>query len=478
MFITELTVKNFKLFQGEHSFKFKGGLVFLVGENNTGKTSILEALDFLKSGLDKRSLEVIKNKGSTDEVLVKAKLQGQINQIISDFGEARLSPYVFTEDGKETILLQRSSEVKEITQNSKTVKLDIKKITLWNPSVGQFENPTGIDTVIGSLLETQFIWSDTHPDEVTDFGTTKICGKLLNSIMGDFQTSQVWTDFITAHKNTFHGTDSLSTRAKLIEDEIQNVFKSQYGDVNIKFDFTLPEAKTFFTSTSIKVDDGVETDLKEKGSGMQRSMALAILQVYAKMLTRHESDSSKFKPLFFFIDEPEISLHPKAQKTLLESLIKISATQQIFLTTHSPYLLKQFDSTQHDLIVFRKEAGNLEIIPDREFKLFKWSPSWGEINYLAYDLCTEDFHNELYGALQEQEAAYKEADIENFFTTKTIPLNKSWVRVKAGTPQPAYNTTLMTFIRNTIHHPENRQNLNYSEQELKTSIDTMRGLVI
>ncbi|WP_442966168.1 AAA family ATPase [Psychrobacter sp. KH172YL61] len=44
------------------------------------------------------------------------------------------------------------------------------------------------------------------------------------------------------------------------------------------------------------------------------------------------------------MDEPEISLHPRAQKTLIESIITISRHQQVFITTHSPFLLKHFAS--------------------------------------------------------------------------------------------------------------------------------------
>ena len=49
------------------------------------------------------------------------------------------------------------------------------------------------------------------------------------------------------------------------------------GPAKIKFDFNLPEAKTFSTSTSITVNDGIETDLKEKGSGMQRAFVSTII---------------------------------------------------------------------------------------------------------------------------------------------------------------------------------------------------------
>lgn len=68
MKITQVKIQNFKAFKGENTFDLNSGLVFLVGENNTGKTTLLEAISFLKSGLpEKRKIEDFKNKQAIDE---------------------------------------------------------------------------------------------------------------------------------------------------------------------------------------------------------------------------------------------------------------------------------------------------------------------------------------------------------------------------------------------------------------------------
>ncbi len=78
--------------------------------------------------------------------------------------------------------------------------------------------------------------------------------------------------------------------------------------------------------------------MEEKGSGMQRSIALALIQVYAESLTKIEEKEID-KPYYLFIDEPEISLHPQAQRKLLDSLKEISKTKQVFVSTHSPFFV-------------------------------------------------------------------------------------------------------------------------------------------
>lgn len=103
------------------------------------------------------------------------------------------------------------------------------------------------------------------------------------------------------------------------------------------------------------------------------------------------------------LDEPEISLHPKAQIRLIELLIEVTKEKQIIVATHSPYLFKDFTKIIASILIFRKENGHTKINDLKSHPgIFPWSPSWGEINYYAYDFLSVDFHNELYGFLQEK----------------------------------------------------------------------------
>ncbi|GAG52608.1 unnamed protein product [marine sediment metagenome] len=98
----------------------------------------------------------------------------------------------------------------------------------------------------------------------------------------------------------------------------------------------------------------------------------------------------------------------------------------------------------------------------------------GEISYYAFNLPSIEFHNELYGYLQEKELKFTEIDIENYFISKSISKNKQWIKLdRNGIAQPVYDVTLMTYIRNSIHHPENTLNANFSDEELKESIEKM-----
>lgn len=165
------------------------------------------------------------------------------------------------------------------------------------------------------------------------------------------------------------------------------------------------------------------------------------------------------------------------QTKLLEALLEISKTKQVFLTTHSPYFLVTPYLSNVGLFIFRKE-GISNIVEDASLeKMFPWSPTWGEINFKAYKLPTVELHNELYGKLQYDSGRFNENGFEQWLQDKNIQRTKQWIRERNGVAQTPTDVTLQTFIRNHIHHPENRQNTLYTEDELKQSIEEMIRLL-
>ena len=310
---------------------------------------------------------------------------------------------------------------------------------------------------------------------------------MINVITKDFQkefdekgNKTVWGAFKDAHAKAF-GDEGLLSILKGLEKEITQILKEQYGESEVKFNFGLPEIDNFFKTGNIMLsDNGITTPVSQKGTGMQRALALSLIQIYAKILNKTESEIDK--PLLFFVDEPETFLHPKAQNKLMEALNSLSNKSQIFITTHSPYLLKVFDKTQHQINVFYRDGGSSKAKNKSMLDLFgKYSPSWGEINYIAFDVVSVEFHNELYGFLQaraicESEKYYYEKHFDSWLKEKGLEQNKLYKHLKQNGEIGDEPKTLPTFIRNIIHHPENQHNT-YTDTELRASIEQMLAIV-
>ena len=206
------------------------------------------------------------------------------------------------------------------------------------------------------------------------------------------------------------------------------------------------------------------------GSGVEIILTLLLLKsIYSQEGSRGS--------ILFLIDEPELHLHPKAQDKLAELLLNETKTKQIVLASHSPYLLKPLMKAS-GLIVLKQDETSIQITKQTATNnLFPWSPSWGEITYKAFDMPTVEFHNELYGHLQEQSGQTGINDFDAYLIGEGLSSSKSWVEIRNGTQLPPRNTTLQTYIRHSIHHPENQANADYTDNELSQSIMDMIALV-
>lgn len=478
MYVKELDVTYFKGFgNGVGTLGFGipngdlgSGLNIFLGENNTGKSTLFEAFDFLRNKSSKPKSSIVNKAFPSEDASIEIVFCGDIDNVIDKFSpdnkKAAFRDRVFHIDGVEHIKFQRSTE-------------DKNPLNIWNPGSSVYENVSGIDAPIKSMFETNFVWADTNPQEEAKFGTSTITGNLIGEILNSFVEHPEYQAFIDQYDSTFNkDTSNLKQQLTEIEQKTQEVFQNQFGNGNIRFQFEPVSPSNFFRSVKVYVNDGTETPMEEKGSGMQRAVALAMVQVYAEII-KNQSGSEVRKPLFLFIDEPEVCLHPKAQEKLFKALLELSSHNQIFINTHSPYFLSSEHVKKMNLFICKPSSSGPTISNLSSIGFFPWSPTWGEINYLAYDMPTVELHNELYGRLQEITSQWTLDAFDNFLESQGIPKDKSWTRENRGVPGTTFDVTLMTFIRNKIHHPENitMLSMEYTSDELKISIDIMIRLL-
>lgn len=471
MYIRKIKLHNFKGFSGDHEFTFSEGINFLIGDNNCGKTTVFRAVEFLQNGGNKDDFI---NKNRVEEyVSVEIEIIGDdLKDFIENTNDANVKKYksaiVDNEGGTFSLKIVRSSED------------DVKKIKVYIPADGEYKNLTGFDKAIKVLFDAQFVYSDLNNNDYQDFSKTKIVGRLIDGALRGFRDSEKWKEFERAHEKAF-GENGLKNELQGLEQQVSNVLQEQYGEGELKIRFDLPSIDSFSKAGSLELEDssGV-TGVSDKGTGMQRALALSLIQVYASV-----SNEDSGKPIFFFIDEPETFLHPMAQNRLLEAFENLSSRSQLFITTHSPYLLKKFKKETHKLMIYGKdEAGNNILKDDNQtLCLFKKSsPTWGEINYFAFDVLSAEFHNELYGflqakAIEENQQNYYEERFDKWLSSKGLSAGKDYVKLKKDEKTETCLRTLPTYIRNLIHHPENTLNQNYSDDELKESIQKMVEIV-
>ncbi|MEK6646535.1 MAG: AAA family ATPase [Candidatus Firestonebacteria bacterium] len=479
--ITKIAIKNFRAIK-EQSFNSKELSIF-IGKNGTGKTSIIEAINYVLSPyfLSARLKHTDFYNGSNVPITIQIEFDSVFTAILPDGyitqkveckgvsleikkrdkaspGKAFSDIIVLTHYVVPNIPKNNDKGWKIQRKNGSLFHFDERLLSLSQVDLENFPKSfyfnknrgkqlqKGFNSSISSVLE-DFNWrfSKGVRDEELVEGQESFCTKKNNfekEIINKVDEASVKKCFEVLNK-------------KLKGFELQNIDIS-FIDGNAPFD-------SAFLSQKI---DNLDLSVANLGSGVEMIISLLFLETLASL--------SKEK-IIVLIDEPELHLHPDLQEKFIKYLIEISKINQVCISTHSPYFFKNcLKNSNIELLITKNGADGITIEnTSNQFGLFPWSPSWGEINYSAYDLSTIEFHNELYGYLQENQKKYTIDHAEAYFASKSIAKSKKWAKIQNGQAQQSEDTTLMTFVRNSIHHPENMNNGSYTQEELKASTEEL-----
>ena len=387
----------------------------LVGANNSGKSSIIRALDFLvnpsKTKIDEESFW---NKDTSRQIWIEAVFD---NLTAPEQADDQLAPYL-KPDG--TFHIARSAQWKELATVPQGGEADISQhyckpmprfewlresninganiVEWWNdrdslvvngvsfvdfldtasrPNVGvwkekaaefvdqhlaeeHFEdewiaNPSGYAGVLKGKLP-HFIFVPAVRDVADEAKVTKSnpFGQLLYAVI-----ERVTQEQRNELKETLENVQNMLNRAggddrfeSIIETENRlNELLREYMSCELEIEFQTPTLEILLTTPRLFADDGFRNIITNKGHGLQRATLFAILQCYSELVTGSGAD--KRRGLIFAVEEPELYMHPQAQRTIRRVFQDIcNEGDQVIFSTHSALLL---DVAYFDEIV-RTEA--------------------------------------------------------------------------------------------------------------------------
>ena len=127
-----------------------------------------------------------------------------------------------------------------------------------------------------------------------------------------------------------------------IETKLNKTIKEIFTDCDVELEFQTPTFEVLMASPKIYVDDGFRGLVENKGHGLQRAAIFSILRSYADFVTRLKPESKR--SFILGIEEPELYMHPQAQRTVRRVFRKIAATgDQVFFSTHSSHFVDVAD---------------------------------------------------------------------------------------------------------------------------------------
>lgn len=337
MRLERLEIENYKCIKSAR-IDFTSNMMVLVGPNNCGKTTIMNAVN--------DTIIYIKNEVSSPSgtfTIPTTTLKG------APKGHGAFDDFTyFLEDHnkplKTKLKAQFSFEHDEIIDENYNCVSIVIKTTRPKAYSYSFEvldqNDNSIsqwDTVAQPIVDKinshfSFLQITTSRDAGTfNAILNDIIERLLTSILSDNE------EYMSMIKSAHEMESQL---VKRLEPNLTKALNKYIPEIsNVSFTPTLNDIdfKPISNFNLLKLNDSYESTLDEKGNGVQ-SLATISLTLASNPYT------------LVAIDEPETHLHPGAVRELKKKILELSQKSQVILATHSPVLINRSKPSANILV--------------------------------------------------------------------------------------------------------------------------------
>ncbi|HEY4497393.1 MAG TPA: AAA family ATPase [Candidatus Paceibacterota bacterium] len=397
MHLSRLYIENFRSIE-KVDLTFKKGRNVIVGRNNAGKSNILKAIDLVlgvNSPTWKKSDNITENdffKGDTNrEVFIWCELirdtsetidfeevkKSAIFKVLEGFDDFRLALgflesdkdkiFQFCGDDGEALLEDRSYKKRWIggkgyckatfddefsdkmffafafrcrMQNGNCEK-DLVFLYRENLTKNWLISPN--PNLREVLLQSAIIPSFRDPKNQLSVSAWGWYGKLLRRFAktDDPSLRSAFAEVKKASESVFKN---------LMEKISDPKMKIAFPGTKISFQFNPESGQDIYKSALIYVDDGFNSQLQDKGSGIQSAVIIGLFDFYVREIS-HAVGSS-----LLAIEEPELYLHPHGRRVISDRISSFldGTKNQVILTTHSPEFLSSIED--QNIIVVKKDG--------------------------------------------------------------------------------------------------------------------------
>ncbi|WP_040694320.1 ATP-dependent nuclease [Nocardia vinacea] len=332
--ITRIVIKGYRLFK-DFELEPNDGANIIVGDNEAGKSTLLEAISLALTGR-------INGRWAEDELNPYWFNQTQVKEYFESLGTG--SPLPPPEILIELYLTNDDDSIQEMlgVHNSLQEKCPGIRIRIA-PSVSYREEFTDYVKAESrpNILPTEWYeveWKDFSDLKLTRrpkcLGVATVDSRTIRSTAGvDHQTREMITDFIepkeraavsVAHRSARYGisTDALASANARIAEQSRLLYDRPIG-------LHLDQSASASWENSI-VPQVSDVPFAMAGQGQQAAIKVALAM-----------NRSADKTAFVLIEEPENHLSHTSLTKLISRVETLAGSRQIFLTTHSSFVLNR-----------------------------------------------------------------------------------------------------------------------------------------
>ena len=385
MKITELRIQNFKSIHDMYIPDIENALI-LVGQNNTGKTTVLDAIRAV-GGEYEISPEDFGEAGA------KIRIRVTLSFTEEDMEQLRQGGVVSQYRKKEAWLQDFRRKLPSFSEGSLTFTMTVNRdgrirymdgVNKHNPYIREvFPRIYHVDTERRlEQLQSDLLLLQEHEilkrmrSGCCMFDQAKKCNYCFHCIGLIEQKTPAQLDVFETSKLLDYKLYQLNLDnfARMVND----CFHKNGGRESIHYYMNRDVEKILQVSTEIcHPAQNVPHPISRMGKGMRSIYLFSLLEAYTQI---QENLSS-----IIMIEDPEIFLHPSLQKVCGTILYRLSAKNQVIFTTHSPNLLPNFNSRQIRQVILR-EDGSCDIRKKTDI-----SAILDDLGYTAGDLMNVNF---------------------------------------------------------------------------------------
>ena len=387
MYISKVEIKNYRNYE-DFSIELKP-FVTIIGENNIGKSNLLEAIflvlshdisvyrkrkleigdfnyrcidEFKKSVIEKKDSEIIFPEVRIDLYFLEPdeEQEAVINDCWYDFSkkEARISyVYSFKSRRKDALLKkydliieQKKSEGISVDKIKNYIDFPIEEYD-YAVVCGVDDKP--LDNYWLKLMKMEYL--DALRDAKMDLNSNNY-NKLLYRILSDREID----DYVDIKEKMVELDNTIKSDKRVLEGLKKDIgfyleklsLETETSSNKINFEFGSLELSEILRKIGIQYGDEA-ISIERNGLGRNNLLYMAVVMAHL-----YEKQNNYFR--LIAIEEPEAHLCPLLQKHLAKNLVdeKNSNRRQLIITTHSTHIASYLDLD--NMVVLFKNKGKME----------------------------------------------------------------------------------------------------------------------